>query len=66
MSNIVIRRAIRKYKKHYGMQDTRKVITLFSNAYKTSRQRISGNLSYMACVEHSIQIISNRPHSIMC
>ena len=63
MSNKAIRRAIRKYIEHYGKQDSRKVIDIFAKDYHTTKQRISGNLSCMICIENSIQIFRNRPHS---
>lgn len=65
MSNIMIRRTIRKYVKKFGPQDTRIVIDRFSKGLKTTKQRISGNLSCMACIDGTITIIKNRPHSIM-
>ncbi|MFC7782899.1 hypothetical protein ACFQWC_00215 [Rossellomorea sp. GCM10028870] len=65
MSNKQIRRAIKNYIKHFGMQDTRIVIDKFSKAFYTTKQRISGNISYMKCIDRSINIISNKPHSKM-
>lgn len=64
MSNIMIRRTIRKYVKKFGPQDTRTVIDYFSKGLRTTKQRISGNLSCMACIDGTITIINNRPHSI--
>lgn len=65
MSNIMIRRTIRKYVKKFGPQDTRTVIDHFSKGFRTTKQRISGNLSCMACIDGTITIAKNRPHSIM-
>lgn len=65
MSNKQIRRVIKNYIRRYGMQDTRVVIEKFSKLFQTSKQRISGNLSYMKCVDGTINIITNRPHSKM-
>lgn len=65
MNNKLIRRSIRNYIRHYGKQDTRDIITLFAHAFHTTKQRISGNLSCMYCIEKSINIIRNKPHSIM-
>lgn len=65
MNNKQIRRAIRNYIMHYGKQDTRVIIDTFSKAFHTTKQRISGNISCMKCIDGSINIISNRPHSIM-
>lgn len=65
MSNKVIRRAIRKYVKKYGKVDTRKVISVFATAYHTTKQRISGNLSCLCCIDGTVSIEKNRPHSMM-
>jgi|O1111metagenome_2_1110795.scaffolds.fasta_scaffold13531_3 hypothetical protein len=63
--NYQIRRAIERYVKSNGPQDTRYVIALFANRFRTPKQRISGNISYMKCREGCINIISNKPHSLM-
>lgn len=63
--NYQIRRSIENYIKINGQQDTRIMIDMFSRQYKTTKQRVSGNISCMKCLEHSINIISNKPHSIM-
>jgi hypothetical protein len=65
MSNKQIRRAIKTYIKHYGMQDTRIIIDKFSKTFNTTKQRISGNISCMKCIDRSINIIKNKPHSKM-
>lgn len=65
MSNKQIRRTIKNYIKRYGKQDTRVVIDKFSKTFHTSKQRISGNISCMKCIDGSIDIIRNRPHSTM-
>lgn len=65
MSNKIIRRTIRKYIKRYGRQDTRTVIAKFATAFHTTKQRISGNISCMKCIDGTIDIIPNKPHSIM-
>lgn len=65
MNNILIRRSIRKYIKRYGKQDTRSVITTFATAFQTTKQRISGNISCMKCIDGTINITPNKPHSIM-
>lgn len=51
MSNKMIRRTIRKYIKRYGKQDTRIVIAKFATTFHTTKQRISGNISCMKCIE---------------
>lgn len=63
--NYQIRRAIERYVKSNGPQDTRYVIALFANRFRTPKQRISGNISCMKCREGCINIISNKPHSLM-
>lgn len=63
--NVRIRRAIENYVKSNGRQDTRDVIAIFAKRFNTTKQRISGNISYMKCREQSINIIPNKPHSIM-
>lgn len=61
MDNKKIRRSLRKFIEHLGPQDTRKMTALFSKAYKTTRQRIAGNLRTMKYDEKSIQIITHVP-----
>lgn len=63
--NDQIRRAIESYIQANGQQYTRDVIDLFAKRFGTTKQCISGNISCMKCLEHSIHIIPNRPHSIM-
>lgn len=63
--NYRIRRAIEGYIQANGQQDTRDVIALFAKRFNTTKQRISGNISCMKCREQSINIIPNKPHSIM-
>lgn len=65
MNNKLIRRTMRRYIKHYGKQDTREVIAKFAVAFHTTKQRISGNISCMKCIDGTIDIIPNRPHSII-
>lgn len=65
MSNKMIRRIIRNYIKRVGKKDTRFVIDTFANALGTSKQRISGNISCMKCIDGTINILPNRPHSTM-
>lgn len=63
--NYQIRRAIENYIKTNGCQDTRDVIERFAKHFNTTKQRISGNISCMKCREQCINIIPNKPHSIM-
>jgi len=65
MNNSTIRRVMKKYVKKYGPQDTRVIINKFSKIFHTTKQRISGNISFMSCIQGSITIIKNKPHSIM-
>ncbi len=62
--NYNIRRTIEDYLKLNGSQNTRIVIGIFAQKFNTTKQRISGNISYMKCHEHSIYILSNKPNSI--
>lgn len=66
-SNKEIRRAIRKYVKRKGMQNTRDVIRIFADAYQTSKQRISGNLRSLKYDDKTINITTFIPdtYSIM-
>lgn len=54
--NKSIRRAMRKFVKHYGPQDTRKMIDIFAKAYATTKQCIAGNLKTMEYDEKTITI----------
>lgn len=63
--NYRIRRAIENYVKANGCQYTRDVIARFAKQFNTTKQRISGNISCMKCREQSINIIPNKPHSLM-
>lgn len=64
--NYQIRRAIERYIEANGQQYTHDVIALFAKRFNTTKQRISGNISCMKCYEQSINIIPNKPHSIIC
>lgn len=63
--NYQIRRAIENYINAHGHQDTRDVIAIFAKRFNTTKQRISGNISCMKCREQCINIIPNKPHSII-
>lgn len=63
--NYQIRLAIENYIQVNGRQDTRDVIAPFAKRFNTTKQRISGNISCMKCREQGIDIIPNKPHSIM-
>ena len=45
---------MRKFIEHYGAQDTRKMTALFATAYKTTKQRIAGNLKTMKYDEKTV------------
>ena len=59
--NKIIRRSMRKFLKHYGAQDTRKMIKLFSIAYRTTKQRIAGNLRALEYNYQTIRITTHIP-----
>lgn len=61
MNNKQIRRAMKNFVKRYGKQDTRKMTNLFSTAYKTTKQRIAGNLKTMHYDEKTVQITTHIP-----
>lgn len=65
MTKKQIRRALRKYVEKFGPQDSRELIDKFSRGIKTSKQRISGNISCLVCIDGTVSIERNRPHSIM-
>lgn len=65
MNNKMIRRAMRKYVKKYGERDTRKAISMFASAYHTTKQRISGNISCLCCLDGTVSIERNRSYSKM-
>ncbi len=44
---------MRKFIKHYGKQNTRHIIDVFSSAYLTSTYRIAGNLKTLEYDEQS-------------
>ena len=63
--NHQIRQAISQYISLHGATESRALIRLFAQQFRTSKQRISGNLSYMICKAGTLSIIRNRPHSIV-
>ncbi len=63
--NIIIRTAIQQFIATNGPTDSRVVISRFANQFKTTKQRISGNISYMICKAGTISIIRNKPCSIL-
>ena len=48
MMNIQIRRTVRRYLRHYGRTDTRKVIAVIAKGFVIPRQKVAGNLKTMA------------------
>lgn len=60
-TNKQIRRAMRKYIERRGPQNTRNVIRIFSDAYKTPKQRISGNLRSLKYDSKSVIITTHIP-----
>lgn len=63
--NIIIRQAILQYISSNGATDSRQVIRIFARQFQTSKQRISGNISYMVCKQGNLSIIRNRQNSII-
>lgn len=63
--NINIRAAIQQYIAANGPTDSREVIARFTNQFKTTKQRISGNISFMVCKAGTVSIIRNKPYSIL-
>lgn len=60
-----IRIAIEGYVKAHGVIDSRVLIAMFAMRFSTTKQRISGNISYMVCKEGTLSIIRKKPHSIL-
>ncbi len=65
MKNKFMRRIMRRYLKKFGPQDSREFIALFAHAFKTTKQRISGNLSCLVCIDKTVSIQRDRPHSVI-
>ena len=63
--NLKIRNAIQHYLATNGPTDSRVIIAIFANQFKTPKQRISGNISFMVCQAGTVSIVRNRPHSIL-
>lgn len=63
--NIRIRQAILQYILTHGATDSRVIIRIFAHRFRTTKQRISGNISYMVCKAGTLSIISNKPSSII-
>lgn len=60
--NYKIRNAIIAYIAKNGMADTRIIISRMASLFNTTKQRISGNISFMV-KSGMVQIIRRRPHS---
>jgi len=63
--NNLIRNDISAYIAINGPSDSRKVIDIMANRFSTSKQRISGNISFMVCKASTLHIIRNYPNSII-
>ena len=63
--NNQIRSTISNHVSVNGPSDSRIVIALMAHKFGTSKQRISGNISFMVCKEGTINITPNRPNSII-
>lgn len=57
--NIQIRQAIQSYISTNGPSDSRIVINQLAQQFNTTKQRISGNISYMVCRAGTLQIHRN-------
>lgn len=64
--NRKIRTAAQNYIALNGPTDSRVLITLLANRFSTSKQRVSGNISYMVCKAGTLSIVRNRSHGILC
>lgn len=63
--NVTIRTAIQNYISVNGPIESRLIIDIMAKRFTTTKQRISGNISYMVCKAGTLSIIRNRPHSIV-
>lgn len=63
--NVTIRTAIQNYISVNGPTESRLIIDIMAKRFTTTKQRISGNISYMVCKAGTLSIIGNRPHSIV-
>lgn len=55
------RRALRKFVEHYGPINTRHLTETFGRAYKTSKQRVAGNLRSLKYDDKTVQITTYIP-----
>lgn len=63
--NTEIRAAIQNYLATNGPIESRALILLLATQFNTTKQRISGNISYMVCRDVSISLHRNYPHSVL-
>lgn len=63
--NRTIRNAIQQYIVMNGPTDSRALIAIMARRFRTTKQRISGNISFMVCKAGTLSIIRNRPNSIL-
>lgn len=63
--NVKIRAAIQNYVSVNGPTDSRVMINIMAKRFVTTKQRISGNISYMVCKAGTLSINRNRPHSMV-
>jgi len=63
--NSSIRSAVSAYIAANGPTNTRTVIYLLANQFQTTKQRISGNISFMVCRAGTLQVIRNKPNSVI-
>ncbi len=60
--NRQIRAAILADIRKYGARNTRRLNTIYSRRFKTTKQRISGNISYLV-TSGAVSIVRHRPNS---
>lgn len=65
INNKEIRDYIKGYLKNKGPIDSRAMIGMASKKFKTTRQRICGNISQMVCREGSVYITGTKPHGVL-
>lgn len=63
--NRMIRNAIQQYIVTNGPTDSRVIIAIMAKRFGTTKQRISGNISFMVCKAGTLSIVRNRPNSIL-
>ena len=63
--NKAIRSDIKDYLAKRGPIDSRVMIGMMAKKYRTTRQRVCGDISFMVCREGSIFITGSKPHGVL-